>query len=140
MNVIAVIFLMYFSVVCIRFIVLLNCLTLLASIIDSIITGSPVPMANDSGVIMASLALNAIGISMPKYSTALNGQKASANITPSKKLPINPLLLSDSLILFNLSFLMFNFSLIKSIITNPMNISSGPIALSPYCCNGKAIT
>ena len=106
---------------------------------EKIITGRPVARANTEGIKIPSEYFNAKGINIPKYKTALNGQKAKANKTPSKKAPKYPFSDNFSFILFIFSpdfnegsFMIFN-------IINPIKISKGPKILSPYFCKNKEI-
>ena len=78
---------MYFSKVCTLPIIFPSLETLNVRIKAKIITGSPVAKENIEGIRKASEYFNAKGINIPKNNTALNGQKAKANKTPSKKLP-----------------------------------------------------
>ena len=54
-------------------------------------TGNPVARAKTAGMITGSPAPMASGMSMAKKSTAENGQKESAKITPSRNAPRYPL-------------------------------------------------
>ena len=63
-------------------------LVLKARIKEKIITGNPVPKANNGGNKRLSFDFKTIGIKTPKNKTPLYGQKAKAKSIPNKSEPI----------------------------------------------------
>lgn len=104
---------------------------------EKIITGSPVPIENMAGNKTPSEYFKASGISIPKNKTAENGQNASANNAPNKKLPKFPFSESLSFIILILFPSFSEGSLIIFSITSPMKINKGPKSFSPYLCKKK---
>src|SRR5574344_1398980 len=91
----------------------------------------PVASAKTNGKYKPDALLIVIGMSIPKYSTPLYGQKASANTIPKSKTPQKPLLARLSIFSETEPKPGIFTQLKAPIINNPMMMSSGPSNFSP---------
>ena len=111
---------------------LLNFAKLCVNIHEINTTGKPVPMPKETGSKNPPLAVKVNGSKIPKYTTAVCGQKTSENTQPNRKAP------------YRLFFIFFpkkdlilsvkeKLQGMKSSIKMPIMIRKGPISISPYC-------
>lgn len=98
---------------------------------EKIMTGKPVPSANNKGKSKPPEDPITSGIKAPKNKTALYGQNAKANKDPSRNAPNPPLPASHSLIFSNPPPLDGSLILIRPIIAKPINTKNGPSIFSP---------